>query len=213
MRGGILRCWATRARIRNVDREHCLSTPDPRQRQGQRNAPKGFCKGPEPAHALPDAEDQRGKGICESGLCGNEGSDLWGTLIPPKCPRCSAGKRSPRAPAGGNGHRQTKRWTVEDQIFKRMTYINSMADFLTARGISPSRGNVHGRYFGAGADAHAIQDAEAGDLSGHFRAGRRGLRASKTKTRRPGWRSAACSRSSARRSILQSAASSFLRQG
>ena len=48
---------------------------------------------------------------------------------------------------------------VEDQIFKRMTYINSMADFLTARGIDPSRGNVPADILEQ-ARTHAIQDAK-----------------------------------------------------
>lgn len=48
---------------------------------------------------------------------------------------------------------------VEDQIFKRMTYINSMADFLTARGIDPSKGNVPADILEQ-ARTHAIQDAK-----------------------------------------------------
>ena len=53
----------------------------------------------------------------------------------------------------------SKALDVEDQIFKRMTYINSMADFLTARGIDPSRGNVPADILEQ-ARTHAIQDAK-----------------------------------------------------
>ena len=71
------------------------SIPDPRHAtRSARNAPKWLCGGdPEPAHALPDAEQRGAKGICESGLCGNERRVISGTLILRKCPRCSAGKR------------------------------------------------------------------------------------------------------------------------
>ena len=96
---------------------------------------------------------------------------------------------------------------MEDQIFKRMTYINSMADFSDPRH-RPEQGECAGRYFGAGADARntdakraTFQDASAlADAIARI----------ENKNKATKLAIGGSVRSSARRSILQSAASSFL---